>query len=110
MQSTKPRALPLASCVVVGPSCPRGGAAIVVSPSTVVVAVGGTVTPNATWCERGHHERVYPHWSVSRSEDAAVIELDPATGRITGKRAGEATVVVRYDPASADVKVPVTVQ
>ena len=102
--------VPTTSCVVVGPSCPTGAAAVVVTPSTVVVAVGSSVTPSATWCHRGNHEQVYPRWSVSRSEESAVIDVDPASGRITGKRAGQATVVVSYGPASGDSRVPVTVR
>jgi hypothetical protein len=37
-----------------------------------------------------------PQWSFGSAADANVIALDAATGRITGKRTGTATVVATY--------------
>ena len=96
-------------CVIVDPSCSSGGAAIYVSPSTVVVAVGASATPRASWCRNGHYDRFSPEWSLGSTADANIISLDPETGRITGKRAGTATVVARYEGMDGSV-VRVTVE
>lgn len=96
-------------CVIVDPSCSSGGAAIYVSPSTVVVAVGASSTPRASWCRDGRYDRMSPEWSLGSAADANIISLDSETGRITGKRAGTATVVARYNGMEGSV-VRVTVQ
>jgi uncharacterized protein YjdB len=38
-----------------------------------------------------------PEWSLSSTADAAIVSLDPSTGRITGRRAGTATVIASSD-------------
>jgi hypothetical protein len=86
-------------CVIVDPSScggGGGGASILITPSVVVVAVGQTTTPRASWCRSGRYDNMSPQWSLGQAADANVISLDPATGRITGKRAGQATVVATY--------------
>jgi len=82
-----------ASCVIVDPGCGVGGASILVSPTVVVVAVGQSATPSASWCRNGHYDPVSPQWSLGSSADANVVSLDAATGRITGRRVGTATVI-----------------
>ena len=96
-------------CVIVDPSCSSGGASIYVSPSTVVVAVGASATPRASWCRNGRYDRMSPHWSLASTADGNIIGLDEETGRITGKRAGTATVYAKYEGLSASV-VRVTVE
>jgi hypothetical protein len=82
-----------ASCVIVDPGCGVGGASILVSPTLVVVAVGQSATPSASWCRNGHYDPLSPQWTLGSSADANIISLDAATGRITGRRAGTATVI-----------------
>jgi len=36
---------------------------------------------------------VSPQWSLGSAADANVVSLDAATGRITGRRVGTATVI-----------------
>ena len=96
-------------CVIVDPSCSSGGAAIYVSPSTVVVAVGASATPRASWCRNGHYDRMSPQWTLGSTADANIISLDAETGRITGRRAGTATVYARYEGMNGSV-VRVTVE
>jgi uncharacterized protein YjdB len=96
-------------CVIVDPSCGGGGATILVTPSTVVVAVGQTTTPKARWCRDGHYDDLSPHWSLADEASADIISIDPVTGRITGKRAGTATVIATYAGAGGTA-VRVTVQ
>lgn len=103
----------VAGCVIVGdPSCGGGGAAIVVTPGVVVVAVGQSVTPNAsdTWCDNGHQAHGSPNWSLAQPGDSAIVRLDATTGRITGIRAGQATVVARSPATGATSTVAVTVR
>lgn len=82
-----------ASCVIVDPGCGVGGTSILISPTVVFVAVGQSATPRATWCRNGHYDPMSPDWSLGSVADANVIRLDPTTGRITGLRAGTATVI-----------------
>lgn len=90
-----------ASCVIVDPStCNAGGASILITPSVVVVAVGQTTTPRASWCRNGRYDSLSPRWSLGSAADANIISVDATTGAITGKRAGSATVVATY--AGAD--------
>ena len=96
-------------CIIVDPSCPSGGASIFVSPSTVVVAVGASATPRASWCRSGRYDRMSPHWSLGSTADANIISVDSETGRITGKRAGYATVVATYEGMDGS-RVSVTVE
>ena len=86
-----------ASCVIVDPGCGAGGASILISPTVVFVAVGQSATPKASWCRNGHYDPVTPQWSLASAADANVVSLDPSTGRITGGRAGTATVVATSD-------------
>jgi uncharacterized protein YjdB len=86
-----------ASCVIVDPGCGPGGASILISPTVVFVAVGQSTTPKASWCRNGHYDPFTPQWSLSSTADANIVSLDPATGRITGRRAGTATVVATSD-------------
>jgi hypothetical protein len=97
-------------CVIVDPSsCGGGGASILISPTVVYVAVGESRTPKASWCRDGRYDDLSPEWSLGSSADANVISLDPATGHVTGKRAGQATVVATYSGASGS-SVQVTVR
>ena len=98
-----------AGCVIVDPSCGGGGASILVTPSVVVVAVGQSTTPRASWCRNGRYDNMSPEWSLSSAADANVISLDPVSGRITGRRAGTATVIARSDGVDG-TRVSVTVQ
>ena len=82
-----------ASCVIVDPGCGVGGASILVSPTVVIVAVGQSATPSASWCRNGHYDPVSPQWSLGSAADANVIGLDATSGRITGRRTGTATVI-----------------
>ena len=96
------------SCLIVDPSCASGSTSILVSPSTVVIAVGGSATPKASWCHGGNYGPNNPQWSLSRPADANIIDLDPSTGRITGLRAGQATVIAKAaDAEGASVTVTV---
>ena len=92
-------ALSSSYCVVgIGdPSCASGGASILISPSTVIVAVGGSFTPKASWCQNGRWNNMNPRWSLGQASDATFISLDPTTGQITGRRAGRATVIAMSD-------------
>ena len=96
-------------CVIVDPSCSSGGTTILVSPSTVIVAVGQSSTPRARWCRSGHYDDLDPNWSLGQAADANIISLDTETGRITGKRAGTATVIATYAGAEGTA-VQVTVR
>ena len=86
-----------ASCVIVDPGCGPGGASILISPTVVFVAVGQSATPKASWCRNGRYDPMTPQWSLGSAADANVVSLDPSTGRITGRRAGTATVVATSD-------------
>ena len=95
-------------CVIVDPSCSGGGTAILVTPSTVVVAVGHSTTPRARRCRDGRYDDFSPHWRLASAADGDIISIDPDTGRITGKRAGTATVIATYaGTAGASVRVTV---
>ena len=96
-------------CVIVDPSCSSGGASIFISPSTVVVAVGATATPRASYCRGGRYDRVSPQWSVASAADANIVSVDAETGRITGRRVGTATVIARHEGVEAS-SVSVTVE
>ena len=96
-------------CVVVDPSCSGGGASIVITPPIVVVSVGQSQTPKAQWCRGGRYDDLAPNWSLASTADANVVSLDPVTGRITGKRAGTATVIATYAGVSG-TSVQVTVR
>ena len=82
-----------ASCVIVDPDCAGGGASILITPSVVFVAVGESATPRASWCRSGRWNDMDPNWSLGQAADANIITLDSSTGRITGRRAGTATVI-----------------
>lgn len=102
----------VSGCVIVGdPTCSGGGASIVVAPGVVVVSVGESFTPNGSdsWCDGGHQAHGSPSWSLSQPADGNVIALDAATGRITGRRLGVATVVARSDHSQATSMILVTV-
>ncbi len=86
-----------ASCVIVDPGCGAGGASILVSPTAVFVTVGQSATPRASWCRNGRYDPMSPQWSLGSAADANVIELDAATGSITGRRVGTATVIASSD-------------
>ena len=102
-------ALASAGCVIVDPSCSSGGASIYISPSVVVVAVGQTSTPRASWCRGGRYSSVSPQWSLGQAADANVISVNAATGEITGKRRGSASVIATYEGVSGS-RVQVTVE
>jgi len=96
-------------CVAGDLSCSNGGLLIVVSPSTVVVAVGESVTPSASLCHDGRYDVASPKWSLGSSTDSSVITLDAATGRITGRVAGMASVIATSRGAEG-ARVSVTVR
>ncbi|HTK55031.1 MAG TPA: hypothetical protein VL308_24220 [Gemmatimonadaceae bacterium] len=96
-------------CVAGDLSCSNGGLLIVVSPSTVVVAVGESVTPSASLCHDGRYDVASPKWSLGSSADSSVIALDAATGRITGRLAGTASVIATSRGAEG-ARVSVTVR
>ena len=98
-----------ASCVIVDPGCGAGGASILISPTVVFVAVGQSATPKASWCRNGRYDPMSPQWSFGSAGDANIIGLDPATGRITGRRAGRATVVATSEGVGG-ASVSVTVE
>ena len=87
----------VSGCVIVDPSCSGGGGSILITPSVVVVAVGQTATPRASWCRNGHYDRLSPQWSLGQAADANVISVDAMTGVITGRRAGKASVIATYE-------------
>jgi hypothetical protein len=97
------------SCVFVSNGCAGGGASILVSPSTVIVAVGGSTTPHASWCHGGRYDSITPRWSLGQPADANIVSVDAATGRITGRRAGTARVIATYEGAEG-AAVQVTVR
>jgi uncharacterized protein YjdB len=103
-------ALGTTGCLLVDASCGGGGgASIHISPTVVFVSVGQSTTPKASWCRNGRYDNMNPQWSLGSSADANVISLDPVTGRITGKRAGTATVIATYQGVEGS-RVTVTVQ
>jgi hypothetical protein len=102
----------VSGCVIVGdPACAGGGAAIVVTPGVVVVAVGESFTPSAndSWCDGGRQGHGSPEWSLAQPADGSIISVDASTGRVTGLRAGQATVVAR-SPSGATSSLRVTVR
>jgi hypothetical protein len=103
----------VAGCVIVGdPSCPTGGATIVVTPEVLVVTVGQSVTPSASdsWCQNGHTSYGSPTWSLAQPGDSAIVRLNAATGTITGLRVGQATVTARSAASGASAAIAVTVR
>jgi hypothetical protein len=78
----------------------------------VVVAVGESFTPTASdsWCSDGHRSHGSPDWSLAQPGDSAIVRLDATTGTITGRRAGQATVVARSTASGATSTVLVTVR
>jgi hypothetical protein len=96
-------------CVAGDVGCGDGGLLIVVSPSVVVVAVGESVTPAASLCHGGRFDVMSPTWSLGSSADSEVISLDARTGRITGRRAGKASVIATSQGAEG-ARISVTVR
>jgi hypothetical protein len=96
-------------CVIVDPGCGnQGGATIIVSPSIVLISVGEQVTPSASRGCYSHRDPAYPHWSLADLADTSVVRLDASSGRITGRRPGQAVVVAHSDDAqSASITVTV---
>jgi len=86
-------------CVAGDLSCSNGGLLVVVSPSVVVVAVGESATPTASLCHDGRYDNVPAQWSLGQTADANIITLDATTGRITGRRTGQARVIATYEGA-----------
>jgi hypothetical protein len=100
------------SCVIVDPSCVQSGASVIVAPGVVIVSVGESVTPSATqsWCGGRRQEPAHPRWSLAQPSDTAYVFLDAASGRITGRRVGHATVVAITDQVDQLPAVSVTVK
>ena len=96
-------------CVAGDLSCSNGGLLIVVSPSVVVVAVGESVTPTASLCHDGRFDVASPNWSLGSSTDSSVIAGDAATGRITGRWPGTASVIATSRGAEG-ARISVTVR
>lgn len=102
----------VSGCVIVGdPSCTGGNASIVVTPGVVIVAVGQSVTPSASdsWCDNGHERYGSPSWSLVSAADSVIVRLDPASGRITGVRPGQTSVLAR-STSGATATLSVTVR
>ncbi|HEY2856584.1 MAG TPA: hypothetical protein VGJ18_27315 [Gemmatimonadaceae bacterium] len=103
----------VSGCVIVGdPTCSGSSASLVVAPGVVVVSVGQSFTPNGSesWCDSGHEAHGSPSWSLSQPSDGNVVALDGSTGRITGLRAGVATVVAASAHSGATSTIVVTVR
>jgi hypothetical protein len=96
-------------CVVGDVSCANGGLLIIVSPSVVVVGVGESVTPTASLCHDGRFDPISPNWTFGSRADSNVIALDRATGRLTGLRRGQASVIATANGAEGS-RVSVTVR
>ena len=96
-------------CVAGDLSCSNGGLLVVVSPSVVVVAVGESATPTASLCHDGRYDVMSPSWSLGSQADSSVIVLDRATGRITGRWPGTASVIATSNGAEG-ARVSVTVR
>jgi hypothetical protein len=96
-------------CVAGDVSCANGGLLIVVSPSVVVVAVGESVMPTASLCHEGRFDVVSPSWSLGSPGDTSVIALDRVTGRITGRRPGQASAIATSQGAEG-ARLSVTVR
>jgi hypothetical protein len=96
-------------CVAGDVSCSNGGLLIVVSPSVVIVAVGESVTPRASLCHDGRFDVMSPSWSLGSPGDTSVIALDRVTGRITGRRPGQASAIATSQGAEG-ASVSVTVR
>ena len=96
-------------CVVGDVGCGDGGLLVVVNPSVVFVAVGGSVTPTASLCHGGRLDDISPKWSFASTADSSVIGLNAATGRITGRRPGTASVIATSEGAEG-ARVVVTVR
>ena len=79
------------------------------SLSVVVVAVGESTTPTASLCHDGRYDVASPKWSLGSSKDSSVIDLDAATGRITGRWPGTASVIATSRGAEG-ARVSVTVR
>jgi hypothetical protein len=99
-----------ASCVIVDPSCSRSSAAVIVSPTVVVVAVGQSFTPSASerGCD-GRYNHSSPRWSLANAADSAYVRVNASTGEITGRRAGRATVAAESTESGSVATVDVTV-
>lgn len=94
-------------CGLLDPEVCHHGILYDVDPREATISVGESFTPTATvtTCPEGVRE-ISPSWSA---EDAAIVEVDAGTGRITGLAAGE--TVVRGTDTEADlVSVRVTVE
>ena len=100
-----------AGCVIVDPSCGSSGAAVYVSPTVVVIAVGQSVTPTADErvCDGRYHSHSSPRWSLVNASDSAYVSLNAATGEITGRRSGRATVQASSMESQSSATVAVTV-
>ncbi len=96
-------------CVAGDVSCANGGLLIVVSPSVVIVAVGESVTPTASLCHDGRFDVMSPSWSLGSPGDTSVIALDRVTGRITGRRPGQASAIATSQGAEG-ARVSITVR
>ncbi|HEY2378621.1 MAG TPA: hypothetical protein VGH98_21755 [Gemmatimonadaceae bacterium] len=105
--------LAVSGCVIVGdPTCSGAGAAVVITPGVVIVAVGESFTPNASdsWCDGGHQSHGSPNWSFSRPGDSLYVSLNQSTGRITGLHTGVVTVLARSDHSDATSSIQVMVR
>ena len=103
----------VSGCVIVGdPTCGGSSASLVVAPGIVVVSVGQSFTPNGSesWCDSGHQVHSSPSWSLSQPSDGNVIALDASTGRVTGLKAGVATVIATSAHSDASSAIVVTVK
>lgn len=102
-----------AGCVIaVDPSCSTPSAAIVVTPTVVIVAVGQSFTPSASvhGCDGHYRDHSSPYWSLVNPSDSAFVRLNSVTGEITGRRSGRAMVAARSSGFDGEATVSVTVR
>ena len=99
-----------AGCVIVDPSCSRSSAAVIVSPTVVVVAVGQSFTPSASerGCD-GRYSHSSPRWSLANAADSVYVRVNASTGEITGRRTGRAMVAAQSTESGSVGTVDVTV-
>ncbi len=81
-----------ASCDVVSPVCTRE-LQVDLRPVEQTITVGQTFTPSVELSSCGGKERVTDSFTL-QAQDPAIVEVDDATGRITGKAPGETLVEV----------------
>ncbi len=84
---------------------------LVVETPDVSVGIGQSVRIGAfdTWCAGSRRDNAAASWSLAQPSDTSIVQLDPATGTITGRAPGRARVLVTSSRSSNAVTVTVTV-